>query len=203
MSSRLRWSSALWIGCLGLAACFQKLDEQAATAPPAPVLDPAGGSGAKFPIITDTPPIELGADSNGDPTATTTNACDKVIADALAIRTADCSPCHEAPATQGLPLDFVLDDKLISAVSQSTKYEGRRYIVPGDPDGSLLYQRAAITRDMPPSGDIRNTNNRPTVSDFSVLREWITSCAGAPPAGDGGDGGAEDDGADGGTEDGR
>jgi len=44
-------------------------------------------------------------------------------------------------------------------------------VVPGDPDGSRLYQRVAA-REMPPP----ERSQRPTTDDISRLRSWIAGC---------------------------
>jgi hypothetical protein len=73
---------------------------------------------------------------------------------------------------------------IINGKSTSSSNAGKTYIVPGDPDNSLIYRRAAIVQDMPPgSTDVRNPTTGLTVSDFSVLREWILNCTGATGAG--------------------
>jgi hypothetical protein len=83
----------------------------------------------------------------------------------------------------GAPLNFVLDDGMLTNPGVvSTKY-GKRYVIPGDPDNSLVYLRAAIVQDMPPgASDVRNTAPPVTVSDESVLRQWILTCAGPIPS---------------------
>jgi hypothetical protein len=143
-----------------------------------------GGSGAEFKVNVQTPAIGAAADKNGDVTATAASACDKVRQDAAAIRMRVCSGCHGLAGAQGAPLTFILDDsKLINGKSRSSTNAGKTYVIPGDPDSSLIYRRAAIVRDMPPgSTDVRYSSSSLSISDCSVLREWILNCTGAPPA---------------------
>lgn len=132
---------------------------------------PADGT---IPLRTETPPILL-----GDGVTTTTDPCVKVIDDSRAIRKATCAGCHDVQGALGAPLTFVMDDDECAQKEASGKYPHQRYVVPGDPDHSLIYQRAVVVGDMPPqSTDVANGNNpRPTISDYSVLRRWIECIA--------------------------
>jgi phosphatidylethanolamine-binding protein (PEBP) family uncharacterized protein len=58
-----------------------------------------------------------------------------------------------------------------------------RFVAPGDPDNSRLYSRVARGEMPPPDVVGLPPRPRPTVSDISILRHWITSCMGAAPAG--------------------
>jgi hypothetical protein len=74
-------------------------------------------------------------------------------------------------------LDF---PTLVTAVSNTQRDtdtgEPVRLLVPGDPDGSRIYQRIA-GGEMPPRRDATLPSlPRPTVSDLSLIREWIESC---------------------------
>lgn len=168
------------------SACFQQLDEGAASefGSTAQVEVADGGSGAAFPVNLETPAIGATADEEGEVVATAASACDKVRMDAHEIRQRVCAGCHEGPSAQGAPLKFILeDDRLINAKSTSTSNAGKTYIVPGDPDNSLIYKRAALIQDMPPgTTDVRNPTTSLTVSDFSVLRSWIKNCTDAQGA---------------------
>src|SRR5215831_17505444 len=166
------------------SACFQKLDDSASREfdPNAAVVVPdGGGSGAPFPINLTTPDIGKTANESGDVTATSPTACDKVKGDAHDIRQRVCSPCHEGAGAQGAPLTFILEDEMIiNGKSTSAANAGKTYIIPGDPDNSLIYRRAAIIQDMPPgSTDVRNPATSLSISDFSILRSWILNCTGA------------------------
>jgi hypothetical protein len=174
-----------------VSGCFQKLDQNAASeGATIAVSVPGSPSGAPFKILLDTPQIGVTANPEGDPIDETTNPCDKVKHDALAVRTTNCAGCHDGPSAPGSPLTFILDDNsLATMTSSSNNYMGQRYVVPGNPEGSLLYKRAVIVRDMPPApSDIRNMSNQITISDASILREWILNCMG--PSTGGGAGGA-------------
>jgi len=165
------------------SACFQKLDDSASRDfdPNAAVEAPdGGGSGAPFPVNLTTPEIGKTAADNGDVTATSPTACDKVTSDAHDIRQRVCSGCHEGAGAQGAPLTFILEDNMIiNGKSTSAANAGKTYIVPGDPDNSLIYRRAAIIQDMPPgSTDVRNAATSLSISDFSILRDWILMCTG-------------------------
>ncbi len=48
-----------------------------------------------------------------------------------------------------------------------------KYIVPGKPEGSLMWQRAGIKKDMPPGN-----NPKPSAAEYEILKKWIE--AGAP-----------------------
>src|SRR5215471_18342958 len=134
-------------------ACFiEKLNAGAASGGGGtPMETPDGGSGAPFAVNLMTPPIGLQANAAGEITATAASACDKVVSDAHDIRQRICARCHEGPSAQGAPLTFILeDDMIINGKSTSTNNAGKTYIIPGDPDDSLIYRRAAIIQDMPP-----------------------------------------------------
>ncbi len=167
-----RHSSLLLLACLPLllGGCFQQLDAGAAGELPCDFGNvcppPADGT---IPVMTSTPPILL-ADGR-----TTTDPCVKVLEDSRAIRKATCAGCHDGQGALGAPLTFVLDDDACAQKESSPKYMRQRYVVPGDPEHSLIYQRAVVVGDMPPtSTDVANGNNpRPSISDYSVLRQWI------------------------------
>jgi hypothetical protein len=127
---------------------------------------PADGT---IPVMTATPAILL------DDGTTTTDPCVKVMQDSRKIRETTCAACHNGQGALGAPLTFVLDDDECTQKEASSKYAGQHYVVPGDPDHSLIYKRAVLVGDMPPhSTDVANgINARPTVSDASVLRQWI------------------------------
>ena len=111
----------------------------------------------------------------------------------MAILSADCASCHggrTAGENKGTPpFDFVLNTaKLLVARSTTARdpvdpTKGMRFLVPGDPDGSRLYLlMAGGTPPMPPpSPSGQAPMPAPTVSDLSLLRQWITNCLG--PAG--------------------
>ena len=163
---------ALFFVLLGpfLAAACQRVDAGAAGELPCDFGNvcppPADGT---IPVITTTPPILL---NDG---TTTTDPCVKVFEDSRSVRKATCAGCHDGQGALGAPLTFILDDDECAQREASSKYAGQHYVTPGDPEHSLIYRRAVLVGDMPPqSTDVTNgTNPRPTVSDFSVLRQWI------------------------------
>jgi hypothetical protein len=85
-----------------------------------------------------------------------------------AVLQTNCAFCHENPDYIKGNFDFILEpDKLKTRISST----GQRYVVPGDPDNSRIYQRA-FAGEMPPSGQMP----RPSMSDVDMLRQWIASC---------------------------
>jgi hypothetical protein len=95
------------------------------------------------------------------------DACDATRSKARTILETNCAFCHEAPGNQA-NFDFILElDKLKTAVSST----GQRFVVPGDPDQSRIYQRMSVG-EMPPAGRMP----RPSMADIEVIRQWIVSC---------------------------
>ena len=75
----------------------------------------------------------------------------------LEILEQNCASCHNLENAQG-GFDSVLDaEEMIKS---------GRYIVPGDPDNSLIIERLAPTGNMPPSGQFRS-------EDAETLKTWI------------------------------
>lgn len=156
---------------LAAPACFQQLDEGAA-------------SGDDTETSLDTPPIDLpGGDTTTDPCVANQRA-------ALAALQTYCADCHgggSPGARRGQPpFDFVLDvGRLMTARSESVPDPhdpsmGMRFLVPGDPPSSRVYQRIAAD-EMPPTLPVGlDPLPRPTISDVSVLYTWIASCIGSP-----------------------
>ena len=165
------------LGTMAVVGCWQKLDSSADDGVTSATVDPKGGLGAPFPISTSTPPIGITADENGDPIDTTTTPCDKLKADAKAIRTTFCGKCHQADGSTMLN-DIENEDTFIN-VTAGEHYSTWKYVVPGDLGKSLIYQRVVVGGDMPPMGTVDSPNPHPTISDMSVLRDWIL-CMGAP-----------------------
>jgi len=162
----LLWCASLQHGC------FQPLDSGAAARANEPPL-----------IALETPPIEL-------PDGSTTDPCVLTTLQATEILRTFCADCHggESPgAHKGeTPFDFLLDfDKL--KVARSVVMGMPRFAVPGAPDASRVYVRIA-RGEMPPLQPLGLPPlPRPTVSDTSVLYQWIASCLGPPEVSDGGD----------------
>lgn len=89
-----------------------------------------------------------------------------------------CAPCHGADVA-AVPGLNVLDLAGLLAVPDA----GARYLVPGDPTGSRLFQVAMDSAHpaSPIAGPI-------VASEVSALRDWITSCLGGATGGRGGAG---------------
>jgi hypothetical protein len=176
-----------------LLGCFQEIDSGASSAASATTL----AAPPTHTVDLMTPAIGYGtpadAQETDDPcTATTFHATETLRA--------ACAPCHGGGPGQNLgqpPFDYVLDvGKLLKAVSSTVKdpvtMQPVRFLVPGDPDHSRIYVRM-FKREMPP-GDVVGlppNPNRPTVSDISVIRQWIAHCLGTD-APDGQDDGKSD-----------
>jgi hypothetical protein len=142
-------------------------------------LQPDAGSG--FTTSLDTPPIEL--DFEGE---TTLDSCVATTEQARSILERNCSGCHSPPAAMGgfrSILDFpVLVTLRSSTLRDPVTGEFVRLVIPGDPDGSRLYRRAA-GNEMPPMRDASLPPlPRPSISDISVLRQWIAVCLPEAPA---------------------
>jgi hypothetical protein len=144
-----------------------------------------GAAGSGQPDAGGMPKGGGGAGPAGPPDAATADPCVAARAHAQRVLETNCAPCHQAPAKQG-NFDFCLDVRvLIQAVSST----GRRFVVPGAPEQSRLFQRASAG-EMPPPGRMP----RPSADDVAALGSWIAGCissdapgfadAGAPPARD-------------------
>jgi hypothetical protein len=187
------------------ASCLQKLDPNLAAggalnlpAPAATACAPSDGFACHFEVRTTTTPVGLTADADGNVVESGSDPCAKVRQDALRLLTTKCVPCH-TPSTP--PLNFITDfERLITGSSPTPSYAPNpRYVVPGKPEESLIYIRAAINKDMPLQDPLAPSSGL-TVSESSVLREWITSCVpgaksatgggGMPATGGAGSGGA-------------
>jgi hypothetical protein len=161
--------------------CMQQLDSHASDGITNVNVDPKGGLGAPFAVETTTPEIGVVANDNGDATETTTNACDKNRADAKQIRTTFCNKCHQSMGI--VPgLDDIDDETtFINMPADPAKFPGWKFVVPGDLSKSLIYQRVVVQGDMPPPSTIDAPVPHPSISDMSVLRDWIL-CMGSDSA---------------------
>lgn len=131
-----------------------------------------------------------------DPASLPDPSCAQTCLDAQTIIQNNCETCHRSGAIGNLrdPADY----HSLSNVHASSRYPGQVYVLPGDPDRSLIYQRVVLIGDMPPPSTIDSPLPHPSISDFSVLRQWIQSCipnvpgydAGPPPSADAGTDGA-------------
>jgi hypothetical protein len=181
-SRHARAIPAAVLGALALAAapgCFQEIDSGASSgaattlnAPPTHTVD----------LMT--PTIGYGTPADAQETD---DPCTATTFRAMETLRAACAPCHGGGPGQNLgqpPFNYVLDvGKLLTAVSSTVKdpvtMQPVRFLVPGDPDHSRVYVRM-FKREMPP-GDVIGlppNPNRPTVSDISVIRQWIAHCLG-------------------------
>ncbi len=184
----------LVLGSLATVGCWQQLDSNASSGLTTAAVDPDAGIGGPFPTNVTTPLIAVKSDpKSGDPLSTTEDPCVKTIADALAIRTRACTLCHEASTPTGKalgdPLNHILeDDMIINVKSTSLANSGKTYVIPGDPDNSLIYHRVAVAQDMPkPPPDATTAAIPFSISEMSVIRSWIMCLGSAPaPSADGG-----------------
>jgi len=162
------------------AACFQEIDSGASSASSTTLMAPPAHT-----VDLMTPSIGFGTPADAQETD---DPCTATTFHATSILRSACSACHGGGPGQNLgqpPFDYVLDvDKLLTAVSSTVKdpvtMQPVRFLVPGDPDHSRIYVRM-FRREMPP-GDIVGlppNPNRPTVSDISVIRQWISHCLGS------------------------
>jgi hypothetical protein len=197
-SSRTFWKKimttrfSLFLLCTFFAVgCLQKVDDGLAAggALPGPMIELPACGGAQgfacnFPVNMTTPDIGLKANKLGDVTdsADPSGPCAKVTQDTADILKRKCVGCHEGAANApGAPLTFITDPKLLTTTPSSSKFGGQPYIKPGDPEASLIYMRAVIKKDMPLQSPLSPPTYL-TVSESSVLRQWIVTCVdGAPP----------------------
>lgn len=114
-----------------------------------------------------------------DESATTDDPCAKTDRDAHFVLETYCAGCHDqGAASSGVPrFDFVLDREQLTQATWTVGSEERRFLVPGRSTESWLYLRPLLGTMPPISTDLRNmTYPRPTISDLSILREWIDHC---------------------------
>ncbi len=109
-----------------------------------------------------------------DPSNLPSPSCATTCAQAQQILKTNCYACHGGGSIGNLA--GVSDYHALSNVQASANFPGWVYVLPGDPERSLIYHRTAITQDMPPPSTIDSPLPHPSVSDFSVLHEWIQSC---------------------------
>ena len=174
------------------AGCLQKVDEGLAVG--AREIDPPACGGAQgfacmFPVNTTDPGVGLKADEGGEVTqnAASGDGCAKVDLDATDILQRKCAGCHDGPGTaMNSPLTFIMDPDQLMTRPPSMQFTGERYVLPGNPARSLIYQRAVINKDMPYSSSTLVPANLLTVSESSVLYQWIASCVGVAPMMEGG-----------------
>lgn len=184
--------------CVPVAGCFQALDTGAdkGSTPVSLPLDfgssPDPGDGT-IPQVTSTPAIQIVTDLGTDPdlsTPQTTKPCDAISAQVAGILSTNCDKCHGGqtviggvPAAQGNPAWNYVDDpqKMLDA-NNLTDLNGQNgnplvpFLTKGNPRASRIYQRITVPNlgagVMPPSTE----QQRPTISDFSLVNAWITNC---------------------------
>jgi hypothetical protein len=171
----------------GATACFQTLDTTASSGSPVKPPETGWDGGLSTVILPGPPPFGF-YDPNGQ-IVTSDDPCDATRTQARAILIKNCADCHggRTPGERAgnPPFDFVLDPvKMTTTFTQNTT-PPMKFVAPGDPDHSRLYTRARLG-EMPPIAQMNLP--RPTVSDLSVLHEWIANCLGVkgPPPGGGG-----------------
>jgi hypothetical protein len=148
--------------------------------------DPADpDAGAPIPQAAAVPPIYLGSGGvvggvlDG---ATATDPCVQIEAESLVIRTRSCAPCHQTPNTlSGTSLTYILEDSMLVTGSSTDNPPPVRFLIPGDPAGSFIYQKVSSGAMPPPNeqilgGDAAAALVYPTPSDVSVLYGWILNC---------------------------
>jgi hypothetical protein len=176
------------------SACFQALDTTASSGQPIVQPPPESDAGLSTVILPGARPFGF-FDDNGQP-VTSDTACDATRVQATSILTKYCAACHggRTPGERAgsPPFDFVLDPVKLTSTWTLNTTPPSLFVVPGDPDHSMLYLRAR-RGEMPPASEAQLP--RPTISDLSVLNQWISNCLGkAPPptttTGGGGAGGA-------------
>ena len=176
MNQRLALTALL---CAPLAlACFQELDPNAAAGN---MPKPSTG----LTTATMTPPIEIDLEGR-----VTNNSCEVTIGQAVKVLEANCAGCHsgrDLGARQGQPpFDFLFDfermkTQLSSVADVRDATKKMRFLAAGDPDNSRVYSRVARGEMPPPDVVGLPARPRPTVSDISVLRQWISACTGGSP----------------------
>jgi len=167
--------------CLPLASgCFQPLDSAAASQDPPPIEPETPPDRPTTHILSG--PLPFGYFDVSGALVDSEDPCDATRTQAGMILIKYCAQCHAGRTRderQGVPpFDFLLDkDKLTTTFTNNTT-PPLLFVAPGDPEHSRLYLRA-WHNEMPPPDLPMLKYLRPTVSDISVLHNWITSCTGA------------------------
>jgi predicted CxxxxCH...CXXCH cytochrome family protein len=124
------------------------------------------------PTTSDKGPGTIGDDDDDTGPTTTTTTEDGFCAVRRAF-VQECVVCHSSEAPQG---DLDLEtDAYAAVVNVTSAAYGEVLVVPGDPEGSLLYRKVSGTQSgtegdpMPPNGDL------PAVA--TTVRQWITDGA--------------------------
>jgi hypothetical protein len=127
------------------------------------------------------------------PGTSTADPCVAINDASLVIRRRSCGACHGPSPAPGLGhFNYVLDDTTL-ANHPDNSVDGKIMVIPGDPEGSYVYQRiitglaGAGSGGMPPdqstlptylgaSAAAQNPVVYPTAADVSVLHTWILNC---------------------------
>jgi len=163
------------LGCFYATLDEDELDAKGAGSPPA-VSEASTGDAGAYTTALETPAIELDLEGT-----TTRDSCTATTQQARAILETNCAPCHAPPAAMG-GFDTILDFPALVNEASNTQRDPVtgdpvRLVIPGDPDGSRLYRRAA-SGEMPPASNDASLapRPRPSIADVSVLRQWLESC---------------------------
>lgn len=135
-------------------------------------------------------PLVLGACddtefSGGEPAASVDCGTDADWCGAQAVFEAHCSSCHGGAG--GLDLDGDAHAAIVGV--QSVGSPGEILVVPGDPEGSLLFRKVRGTQG-DDEGDIMPPGEGLSTRELALLWEWIEagatdSCEGEPDSGAG------------------
>jgi hypothetical protein len=199
MNDRIARSSAL--AFLVASASCQVLDTTASNGSPVKPPEPPKDPKLTTAILPGPPPFGFFDDTGN--LVTSDDPCEATRAQARKILTTYCANCHggrTAGERAGVPpFDFVLDPSKLTTTYTNNTTPPMLFVAVGDPDRSRVYQRAR-RGEMPPPAEM--SLPRPTVSDLSILQEWIAHCVvpkvPPPSTGAGGSTGG-DDGGTGGT----
>jgi hypothetical protein len=164
--------SAFGLAALAVLSSCEKVDDGAATRA-------QGWDGVTLSTVIEQGPREVFTDI--EETMPAASPCEKTALDAHQILKNNCGVCHDiGAASSGVPrFDFLMDDDQLKVKTwERMGQPAARFLIPGDPDNSVIYQRTAIARNMPPlQGDPQAPlYPRVTYSEASVLREWILNC---------------------------
>jgi hypothetical protein len=159
-------------------------------------------AGVVFPQAAIDPPIFVGSTDSElfADGSTTTSPCAQVEAESLFIRQRSCAPCHAGqppgPSQGEGNFNSIMNDSLLVTTQSATGImtDGgalARYVVPGDPNSSLVFQ--TITGgSMPPTPSLSENligyeagaGIVPlTPADVSILYAWILACVPGTDAG--------------------
>jgi mono/diheme cytochrome c family protein len=182
-----RHTAILSLSCIVLAdGCFQLLDSSASNGGEG-LSPPAGWDGGMSTVILPGSP-EYGYLAKDGKLVATDDPCDATRAQAMMILERSCAGCHggRTPGERAgnPPFDFVLNAAKLTNSWSVNSVPPMLFVAAGSPTTSRIFLR--IRRgEMPPA--IETGMPRPTVSDMSILYEWISRCL-TPPDDDAGGG---------------